>query len=70
VAGDAASATEWFEASGDPARARYNEGVLHLAQRRFATAIESFEAAHALNPALHVARHRARQAAAAALAEE
>jgi Flp pilus assembly protein TadD len=70
LAGDLEASERWFRASGDPARAMYNQGVLHLAWGQFASAVRSFEAAHALNPALEVARRRARQAAAAATGEE
>ena len=69
MAGDTEASARWFHASGDPARATYNEGVTHLAQGRLTAAVQSFQAAHALNPGLHMARRRALQAA-AAIAEE
>jgi len=43
---------------------------VHLARREYGSAVKAFEAAHALRPAMPTALNRARQAAAAAAAEE
>ena len=68
--GDQAAAQREFAAAGDDAAALYNTGIVHLARREYGSAVKAFEAAHALRPAMPNAVARARQAAAAAAAEE
>jgi len=68
--GDHAAARREFAAAGDDATALYNSGIVHLARREYGSAVEAFEAAHALKPALTSAVVRARQAASAAAAAE
>jgi tetratricopeptide (TPR) repeat protein len=64
-------ARQIFASAGDPAAAFYNTGMVHLAHRRYNSAVEAFQAAHALRPDLKTALARAGQAmAAAARAEE
>ena len=64
VNGNMPAARATFSASGDPAGALYNTGMVHLARREFANAVDAFAAAHASKPTLAVAAARARQAAA------
>jgi Flp pilus assembly protein TadD len=68
--GNHAAAGREFAAAGDDAAALYNTGIVHLARREYGSAVEAFEAAHALKPALESAVARARQAATAAAAAE
>jgi Flp pilus assembly protein TadD len=68
--GDHAAAKREFAANGDAAGALYNAGIVHLARREYGSAVEAFEAAHALKPTLTDALARARQAASAAAAAE
>jgi Flp pilus assembly protein TadD len=64
--GDRAAAQREFAASGDRAGALFNTGIVHLAQREYRSAVEAFQQAHALKPALTQALARAKQAAVAA----
>ena len=62
VAGDLAGAAETFGAVSGEAAAHYNLGIVYLAQRRYAAAADAFDRAALLQPALILARDRARQA--------
>jgi len=62
VAGDLAGAADTFGAVSGEAAAQYNLGIVYLAQRRYAAAADAFDRAALLQPALILARGRARQA--------
>jgi Flp pilus assembly protein TadD len=62
IDGDLAVAAEIFEEAGGEAAAQYNLGIVSLSQRRYSAAADAFERAADLNPALLLARARARQA--------
>jgi len=62
IAGDLAGAAEIFGAVGGEAAAQYNLGIVYLAQRRYPAAADAFDRAALLQPALILARGRARQA--------
>jgi tetratricopeptide (TPR) repeat protein len=64
--GDHAAAAREFAAAGDRATALYNTGIVHMAQREYGSAVQAFQAAHALKPTLKTALARAKQAAEAA----
>ena len=64
VNGNLPAARDAFAASGDRAGALYNTGMVHLARREFANAVDAFAAAQASKPSLALAAARARQAAA------
>ena len=66
VAGNSAASEHALEASGDRAAALYNSGIIAMAQRRYSSAVEAFQAAHTLKPAMPLALARAQQAAKAA----
>jgi Flp pilus assembly protein TadD len=59
--GDFATAREVLASSRDAARAEYNAGILHLASRRYAEAVKSFDKALALRPPFAAAELMARQ---------
>jgi tetratricopeptide (TPR) repeat protein len=61
AAGNSALAFETFAANGDAASAHYNMGIIYLAQRDFARALHSFEAAYGADPTFDRAHERARQ---------
>jgi tetratricopeptide (TPR) repeat protein len=62
ASGDVDAMVETLGETGDPARARYNVGVVHLARRHFGPALEAFEEARALRPGFRKADAMARQA--------
>lgn len=62
IAGDLAGAAEIFGAVGGEAAARYNLGIVYMAQRRYSAAASAFDQAAALQPSMALARDRARQA--------
>jgi Flp pilus assembly protein TadD len=62
IGGELDAAARELSASGDPARAQYNLGVLLLAARRYPEAAAAFAAAARLNPMLPFVAERARQA--------
>ena len=64
--GDMAAARAAFARAGDKATELYNTGIVQLAQRDYAGAVDAFESAHAARPTLVEAVARARQARAAA----
>jgi len=68
AAGDSVAAQQAFASSGDRATALYNNGIVHLAQRQFGSAVAAFQAAHALRPEMKNALARVNQAKAAAAA--
>ena len=68
VGGDLESARAGFAATGDRGQAFYNIGLVDLAQGRYASAAESFAAAHTERPDMVMAVERARQARTAATA--
>lgn len=70
VAGDESATKRAFAVNGDAAAAFYNTGVVYLARHQYGDAVKAFEAAHAARPTMTTAVARARQAAAAAIAEE
>lgn len=70
AAGDSESAREHFAAFGDDATVFYNLGIAHMARREFDAAAEAFSAALRLDPQLHAAAERARQARAARVPQE
>jgi tetratricopeptide (TPR) repeat protein len=65
---DMARAT--FEESGDKAAAKFNLGIMHLAQGDYRSAVNDFVQAHQLRPSMVSALARARQAAALASSGE
>ena len=69
TAGDTTAAQQAFASAGDRAAALYNTGIVHLAQRHFSSAVEAFQAAHALRPEMKNALARVNQAKAAAAAD-
>ena len=66
AAGQNGAARATFEAAGDPAAARYNQGIVHLAQKNYRSAVDAFAEAHKLRPSMTDALARARQASALA----
>ena len=62
AAGDAAAAGRAFLAAGNPARAAYNRGIIHMAKREYRSAAEAFEAAIAARPEFAAAKARAHEA--------
>jgi len=62
TAGDLDAVFDTLDGTADPARARYNAGVVHLARRDFKAALAAFEAARTLRPGFREAATRARQA--------
>lgn len=70
AAGDFESAREHFAAFGDDATVFYNLGIAHMARREFDAAAEAFSAALRVDPQLHAAAERARQARAARAPQE
>lgn len=62
LAGDAPAARATFAVAGDQARAAYNEGILHLARRRYRDALNAFNQALAARPTFGAAESLARQA--------
>jgi len=62
VHGDHAAAVQTFASTGDPGRAAFNTGIVHLARRQYADAIKAFEEAQALRPRFREAALMARQA--------
>lgn len=62
VDGDLEGASRIFGAAGGDAAAQYNLGIVYLAQRRYSAAAAAFDRAAELQPALTLARARARQA--------
>ena len=61
-AGDIPAARATFAEAGDRARAAYNEGILHLARRRYRDALNAFNQALAVRPTFGAAEQLARQA--------
>lgn len=61
VNGDFTAAREVLASSSDAARAEYNAGILHLASRRYAEALKSFDKALELRPPFRAAELMARQ---------
>lgn len=61
AAGDLSAALETLAASGDKARAAYNEGLLQLARRRYGDALKAFDVARAARPQYRAAETMARQ---------
>ena len=59
TAGDLAGAREHFLAAGDEASASYNLGIVHLAERDYASAATSFEQAIRERPGFTAAKERA-----------
>ena len=59
--GDLSSALATLAASTDKARAAYNEGLLHLARREYAEALQSFDLARTQRPRFRAAETIARQ---------
>jgi Flp pilus assembly protein TadD len=70
VGGNVAEAQKAFARSGDTAAALFNTGILHLAQRQYGSAVEAFQAAHALKPSPAAAARFAQARSAAAAAGE
>jgi len=62
ASGDAAAAGQAFRAAGNPARAAYNRGIVHMASREYTRAAEAFEEAIAVRPAFAAAKARAHEA--------
>jgi Flp pilus assembly protein TadD len=62
AAGDVPAALATFAEAGDRARAAYNEGILHLARRRYRDALKAFDLALAARPRFRAAEALARQA--------
>jgi len=62
INGDLAGAAEIFGRVGGEAVAQYNLGIVYLSQRRYSVAADAFDRAAELQPALVLARARARQA--------
>jgi|SoiMethySBSTD1v2_1073268.scaffolds.fasta_scaffold00176_13 Flp pilus assembly protein TadD len=61
-AGDLPAAVATFAEAGDRARAAYNEGILHLARRRYRDALTAFTQALTSRPQFGAAEALARQA--------
>jgi tetratricopeptide (TPR) repeat protein len=61
AAGDLPSAIATLAASGDKARAAYNEGLVHLARREYREALQSFDIARTERPRFPAAEAIARQ---------
>jgi Flp pilus assembly protein TadD len=59
--GNLAAALETLAASADKARAAYNEGLLHLARRRYQEALNAFDVARAARPQFRAAEIMARR---------
>jgi Flp pilus assembly protein TadD len=59
--GNLPAAIETLAASADKARAAYNEGLLHLAQRRYQDALNAFDVARAARPQFRAAEIMARR---------
>lgn len=70
VSGNDKAAQSAFAGSGDLANELYNTGIVRLARRDYASAVEAFEAARAARPGMALADARARQAKAAKGSEE
>jgi tetratricopeptide (TPR) repeat protein len=70
VSGDDKAAQSAFAGSGDLANELYNTGIIRLARREYASAVEAFEAARTARPGMALADARARQAKAAKGSEE
>jgi Flp pilus assembly protein TadD len=68
--GDLAAAQREFQASGTPAAARYNAGILYMAERDYSRAAGAFDEAFRLDARSDQAAERARQARSSALGEE
>jgi tetratricopeptide (TPR) repeat protein len=62
AAGDLERALEEFRAAGDPAAAQYNLGILHLAERDYASAAIAFEEAIKSRPTYTAAKEQAHAA--------
>jgi tetratricopeptide (TPR) repeat protein len=61
AAGDRPAALATLAASGDKARAAYNQGLIHLARREYGQALKSFDLARAERPRFRAAEAIARQ---------
>jgi tetratricopeptide (TPR) repeat protein len=59
--GNLSAAVETLAASADRARAAYNEGLLHLARRRYQEALNAFDVARAARPQFRAAEIMARR---------
>ena len=59
--GNLPAAIETLATSADKARAAYNEGLLHLAQRRYQDALNAFDVARAARPQFRAAEIMARR---------
>jgi Flp pilus assembly protein TadD len=59
--GNLSAAIETLAASADKARAAYNEGLLHLARRRYQEALNAFDVARAARPQFRAAEIMARR---------
>jgi tetratricopeptide (TPR) repeat protein len=62
MTGDMPASHERFAAATDAAGALYNVGIIRLARREYASAVEAFEAAQAARPSFSLAAARERQA--------
>jgi Tfp pilus assembly protein PilF len=62
ASGDAAAARQAFLATGNPAAAAYNRGIVHMANKEYIGAAEAFEEAIAARPAFTAAKARAHEA--------
>ena len=62
ASGDAAAARQAFLATGNPAGAAYNRGIVLMAGREYLRAAEAFEEAIAARPAFTAAKTRAHEA--------
>jgi Tfp pilus assembly protein PilF len=62
AAGDDTAAGQAFQAAGNPARAAYNRGIVHMAGRDYIKAAEDFEEAIAARPEFSKAKARAHEA--------
>ena len=60
--GNLSAALETLAASADKARAAYNEGLLHLARRRYQEALNAFDVARTARPQFRAAEIMARRA--------
>lgn len=70
VEGGLDQARAQFDTCGDVAASSYNMGIVYMAKRQFANAIDAFDKAVRANPQFALAAERARQAHAAAGQEE
>jgi tetratricopeptide (TPR) repeat protein len=61
ASGDVTAARAAFSQAANPAVAHYNTGIVQLARRRYAEALESFRAAATAQPALRGTQARIRQ---------